>query len=62
MLFLPQAQVRAQPHPQAQRPPVTAPPPSGQVVHVATGGGLYPSLEDYMGLDIKHYTPVCFFN
>lgn len=47
---------------QAQtRPQITSgatPHPATATAPTATGGGLYPSLGDYMGLDLKHYTPV----
>lgn len=42
-----------QPPPSSSTPGATVPPPAP-----ATGGGLYPSLDDYMGLELTHYRPV----
>ena len=42
---------------QRQQTAITGPTPAP--VPVPTGrGGLYPSLDDYMGLNITHYNPV----
>ena len=42
-----------QPPPSSSTPGATAPAPAR-----AVGGGLYPSLDDYMGLELTHYRPV----
>lgn len=51
----PQAQVATQPH-----GAMAVPPPGQQTtaVVVPMGGGLYPSLEDYMGLNLTGYSAV----
>ena len=44
---------------QRQQTAITGPTPAPAPVPVPTGGGgLYPSLDDYMGLNITHYNPV----
>lgn len=42
-----------QPPPSSSTPGATA-----TTVVAVTGGGLYPSLEDYMGLELSRYAPV----
>ena len=42
---------------QRQQTAITGPTPAPVPVPTG-GGGLYPSLDDYMGLNITHYNPV----
>ena len=43
---------------QRQQTAITGPKPTAPVPMPTGGGGLYPSLDDYMGLNITHYNPV----
>ncbi len=41
-----------------QPPHISATPGPAATAVVAVGGGLYPSLDDYMGLELSRYNPV----